>query len=151
MEHDPGRSVQSRAWKALHAALSGGELPAPRRVGVKMTVSHRACTPGKWSGEAAFERGGANSLGIIHGGFLASLLDIAMGYASVTLLGAREQQRTLEMKINFLRAVPPGRMLLEGECLRRGKRTAYCEGSVRTTGGDLVARGSATFSIGAID
>jgi uncharacterized protein (TIGR00369 family) len=138
---------QSASWKALHHALCTGELPPPRIVGVKMKLVHGQCAAGRWSGEVVFEKGAANSLGIVHGGFLASILDIAMGYASVTLLAAGESQRTLEIKVNFLEGVPPDRVLAEGEVLRRGKRTVYCEGSIRTAGGALVARGSATFAV----
>jgi uncharacterized protein (TIGR00369 family) len=138
---------QSPSWKALHEALRTGELPPPRIVGVKMKLIHRQCAPGRWRGEVVFQKGAANSLGIIHGGFLASILDIAMGYASVTLLKAGESQRTMEIKINFLEGVPPDRVLADGEVLRRGKRTVYCEGSIRTDEGALVARGSATFAI----
>jgi len=138
---------QSAAWQALHEALRTGEPPPPRIVGVKMKLVHRECAPGRWRGEVVFEKRAANSLGIIHGGFLASILDIAMGYASVTLLTAGESQRTMEIKINFLEGVPPDRVLADGEVLRRGKRTVYCEGSIRTDEGVLVARGSATFAI----
>jgi uncharacterized protein (TIGR00369 family) len=112
-----------------------------------MELRHTACSPGKWRGEITFVKGAANSFGVIHGGFLATLLDIAMGYASLTLLGPDETQRTLEMKINFLRGVPPDRVVADGEVVRRGGRTAYCEGSVRSSDGELVARGSATFYV----
>jgi len=94
-----------------------------------------------------FERGATNSFGILHGGFLASLLDTAMGYASVTQLGPGETQRTLEMKINFLEGIRADNVILEGEVVRRGKRTAYCEGSIRSLEGELIARASGTFSI----
>lgn len=136
----------SRSWRAIRAAV-GGELPPPRRLGAAMTIVHRECAPGRWKGEVRFERGGENSMGIIHGGSLASILDVAMGYASLSLLDENESQRTLEIKINFLRGVPADVVTAEGEVLRRGKRTSYCEGSVRTSGGDLVARASATFAI----
>jgi uncharacterized protein (TIGR00369 family) len=112
-----------------------------------MTLHHREASPGRWRGEVVLEKGAANSQGIVHGGFLASILDIAMGYASLTLLGTEDLQRTLEIKINFLRAAPPDRVLAEGEVLRHGRRTAYCEGSVRAANGELVARASATFAI----
>lgn len=137
----------SPSWDALHQALRSGKLPTPRTLGVKMKLHHRAVEPGRWKGEVTFERGGTNSFGILHGGFLASLLDIAMGYASLTRLESGETQRTLEMKINFLAGVAAGNVAIDGEVLRRGKRTAYCEGSVRTLAGGLVARASATFSI----
>jgi len=141
------RVPRSASWKGLHGALAGEGLPPARPIGVKMKLHHRTVERGKWSGEIVFEKGAANSLGIIHGGFLASILDIAMGYASLTLLGAHESQRTLEMKINFLSGVPPDVVLADGEVLRRGRRTTYCEGSVRTSGGTLIARGSATFTV----
>jgi len=145
----PSKEPPSRspAWDALHEALRSGKLPTPRTLGVKMKLHHRAVERGRWRGEAVFERGGGNSFGVIHGGFLAWLLDIAMGYASVTQLEPGETQRTLEMKINFLSGVPVDNVAIDGEVLRRGKRTAYCEGSVRTLAGELVARASATFSI----
>jgi uncharacterized protein (TIGR00369 family) len=141
------RRPQSPAWKALHDALGTGTLPPPRTIGMKMQLVHRACAPGRWSGEVVFDQSSANTLGTIHGGLLGTILDIAMGYASVTLLKTGESQRTLEMKINFLRGIPPDTVLVEGEVLRRGRRTSYCEGSVRTADGALVARGSATFYV----
>ena len=112
-----------------------------------MKLHHKSVDRGKWSGEIVFEKGAANSIGIIHGGYLASILDIAMGYASLTLLGPHESQRTLEIKINFLQGIPPDSVLADGEVLRRGRSTAYCEGSVRSSDGALVARGSATFAV----
>ena len=136
----------SRSWPAIHGLLSG-EIPPPRPLGVRMTLHHREASPGRWQGNVVFEKGAANSQGILHGGFLASILDIAMGYASLTLLGPEDMQRTLELTINFLRAAPTDHVLVDGEALRHGRRTAYCEGSVRAADGELVARASATFAI----
>jgi uncharacterized protein (TIGR00369 family) len=131
----------------LQDFLHGAVVPPPRRIGFGMDLMHTSCSPGRWSGSVSFARGAANASGVIHGGSLAAILDVAMGYASLTLLGAEETQRTLEMKINFLRGVPPDQVLAEGEVIRRGGRTVYCEGSVKTTDGDLVARASATFYV----
>lgn len=112
-----------------------------------MMLHHLAASPGRWSGEIVFDPAVANNQGIVHGGALAAILDVAMGYASLTLLGAGDVQRTLEMKINFLRGVPPDRVLADGEVVREGGQTVYCEGSVRSSDGDLIARGSATFYV----
>ena len=136
----------SKSWPAIHGLL-GGEIPAPRSVGVRMTLHHRGASPGRYRCEVVFEKGAENNQGIVHGGFLASILDIAMGYASLTILGENDLQRTLELQVNYLRAVPPDRVIAEGEVLRPGRRTAYCEGSIRSADGELVARGSATFAI----
>ena len=137
----------SRSWPAIQGLLHGAEAPPPRPLGVRMSLHHRGASPGRWNGEVVFQKGAENNQGIVHGGFLASILDIAMGYASLTLLGEGDLQRTLELSINFIHAAPPDRVLAEGEVLRPGRRTAYCEGSLRTADGTLVARGSATFSI----
>src|SRR5262249_23659698 len=99
----------------------GATVP-PRPPGVRLMLHHRPATRGRWAGEIVFERGAANSQGIVHGGFLASILDVAMGYASLTLLADDELQRTVEIKVSFLRPAPPDRVLAEGEVLRRGRR-----------------------------
>jgi acyl-CoA thioesterase len=112
-----------------------------------MSLHHRSAAPGRWTGEVVFEKGAATGEGIVHGGFLASILDIAMGYASLTLLGAEDSQRTLELSIHFLKGAPLDRAMVEAEVLRHGRRTAYCEGSVRACDGTLVTRASATFAI----
>src|SRR5262245_45854932 len=136
----------SRSWPGIQALLRGEAL-SPRALGVRMTLHHREATPGRYRYEVVFEKGASNSQGIVHGGFIASILDIAMGYASLTLLGAEDLQRTLELSVNFLRAAPTDRVIAEGEVLRPGRRTAYCEGSLRSADGELVARASATFTI----
>jgi uncharacterized protein (TIGR00369 family) len=138
--------AESPFWQMIRDAMAGNP-PPPRAIGIGMTLRHRDCRPGHFEGEIEFEHGAANAMGIIHGGFVATVLDIAMGYASLTLLEESESQRTLEMKINFLDGVPPDRVRVEGDVVRHGHRIAYCEGSVRTAGGTLVARASATFSI----
>ena len=138
--------ARSRSWPVVQRLLRG-ETPRPRPLGVRMTLHHRSASPGRWAGTIVFERGAANSQGIVHGGFLASILDVAMGYASLTLLRDDELQRTLEIKVNFLRGVPPDSVLVEGEVVHRGRRIAYCEGTVRTADDRLVARGTATFSV----
>jgi uncharacterized protein (TIGR00369 family) len=137
----------SRSWRSIHDAIQSGSLPGPSAIGVEMRLEHRHCERGRWKGEIVFERGAANSSGIIHGGFLCSILDIAMGFASLSVIEASESQRTLELKVSFLAGIPPDRVLVEGEVLRRGKRTVYCEGSVHSSTGELVARASGHFAI----
>jgi uncharacterized protein (TIGR00369 family) len=71
-----------------------------------------------------------NPLGIVHGGILATLLDTAMGCAVHTTLGAGVSYSTLELKVNYIRAVrPDGRALTaEGNVIHSGRRTATAEG-----------------------
>ena len=46
-----------------------------------------------------------NTLGSVHGGYGATMLDSAMGCAVHTMLDAGDLYTTLEFKINFLRAM----------------------------------------------
>ena len=139
--------ARSRFWPAIHAMLRGEPPPPPRSIGARLSLRSLSAAPGRWTGEVEFEKNAANDEGIVHGGSLATILDIAMGYASLTLLGEEDSQRTLELSLHFLKGAPPDRATVEAEVLRHGRRTAYCEGSVRATDGTLVTRASATFAI----
>src|SRR6266705_5638309 len=46
-----------------------------------------------------------NPMGTLHGGIYCDLADLAMGFAYAATLGEGESFTTIELKINFLRAV----------------------------------------------
>ncbi len=58
----------------------------------------------------------SNPLGTVHGGIMSTLLDSAMGCAVHTSLPEGASYTTLELKVNFVRAVPleGGRLVCEG-------------------------------------
>ncbi|WP_332764573.1 PaaI family thioesterase [Phenylobacterium sp.] len=87
-----------------------------------------------------------NPIGIVHGGFAATLLDAAMWSAVHTTLPAGMASTTLELKINYLRpmTVDTGPVLCEGKVISRGKRTALAEASIRDRAGKLYAHGTST-------
>jgi uncharacterized protein (TIGR00369 family) len=87
-----------------------------------------------------------NPLGGIHGGWIAALLDSAMGCAVHTRLAAGQAYTTVEMKVNLVRAVTPalGKLRCEGRVLHFGNRIATSEGFVRDADGVLIAHGTET-------
>jgi uncharacterized protein (TIGR00369 family) len=87
-----------------------------------------------------------NPLGGIHGGWIAALLDSAMGCAVHTRLAAGQAYTTVEMKVNMVRAVTPamGKLRCEGRVLHLGKSIATSEGFVRDANGALIAHGTET-------
>jgi uncharacterized protein (TIGR00369 family) len=87
-----------------------------------------------------------NPLGIVHGGILATLLDTAMGCAVHTTLPAGVSYSTLELKVNYIRAVPPdGRALTaEGNVIHHGRRTATAEGKMLDQRGKLIGHATTT-------
>ncbi len=88
-----------------------------------------------------------NPQGAIQGGFLAAMLDDAMGPALFTLLGADQFAPTIEIKVNFLRPARPGSIIAEGRVVHRTRTLAFLEGTLATEDGDLIATGTATARI----
>ncbi len=86
-----------------------------------------------------------NRYGHAHGGALFTLLDTTMSRA---FFDARPSEIkngvTLEMKINYLKAVQSGRLTAAGWVVHATRRTAYVEGLIRNAEGELVAKASAT-------
>lgn len=87
-----------------------------------------------------------NGLGIAHGGFAATLLDSALACAVVTAMPAGKIFTTLEMKINFVRAITrnAGLLTCTGNVIHAGARTATAEGRIVDANDKLYAHGTAT-------
>lgn len=97
-------------------------------------------TPGRQHG---------NPIGLVHGGFAATLLDSCMSCAVHTLLGADETYVTTDLHISFIKAILPGkgRVTARGEVTSRGRRLATARGTLVDGDGRLLASGSATCMI----
>lgn len=81
----------------------------------------------------------------VHGGFLFTLLDTAMGRAVISSLPAGRGCATVECKINFFRPVRTGTLVTLARIVNQTRSTAYAEGSITNSDGKLVARASGTF------
>jgi uncharacterized protein (TIGR00369 family) len=87
-----------------------------------------------------------NPIGVVHGGLAATLLDSAMGCAVHSTLPAGVGYTTLEVKVNFVRAMTAetGRVRCEAKLIHLGGRTATAEGRIVGEGGKLYAHGTTT-------
>ena len=87
-----------------------------------------------------------NPIGVVHGGLAATLLDSAMGCAGHSMLPAGAGYTTLEIKVNFIRAMTgtTGRVRCEAKVDHVGVRTATAEGRVIDEAGKLYAHGTTT-------
>jgi uncharacterized protein (TIGR00369 family) len=87
-----------------------------------------------------------NPIGVVHGGLAATLLDSAMGCAVHSTLPAGSGYTTLEIKVNFIRAMTAetGRVRCEAKVVHVGARTATAEGRVIDEAGKLYAHGTTT-------
>ena len=105
-------------------------------------------------GRATFEGHPAeqhyNPIGVVHGGYVATLLDSAMGCAVETLQSAGTGYTTLELKVNFTRPLTTetGRVLAEGVVVHAGSRVATAEGRLFSAEtGKLLAHGTSTLLV----
>jgi uncharacterized protein (TIGR00369 family) len=85
-----------------------------------------------------------NPMGTLHGGVYCDLADAAMGYAYGATLGEGETFTTIELKINFLRAVRKATLTAEAKVVRAGSTVGYVECDVKDEAGKLVARAAST-------
>lgn len=90
-----------------------------------------------------------NPMGIVHGGWIALLLDTVMGCAVHSALPAGKAYTTIEMKTSFIRAVreSSGPLTAEGVVLHVGGNVASAEGKIYDDRKRLVAHGSETCMI----
>ncbi len=89
-----------------------------------------------------------NQIGMVHGGWVTTLMDSALGGAAHTLLPPGERAVTIEIKVNLTRPTIPGTTVtVEAEVLHRGRRTIVSEGKMRDEQGRLLAVSLATFAV----
>jgi len=87
-----------------------------------------------------------NPIGTVHGGVITTVLDTVMGCALQSKLPQGVAYTTIELKVNFIKAVTTrsGKMIAEGRLLHAGKTTALIEADLRSESGTLYAHGVST-------
>jgi uncharacterized protein (TIGR00369 family) len=104
----------------------------------------KAIEPGHAIFEMAVDERHHNPMGTLHGGIYCDLADAAMGYAYAATLAEGESFTTVELKINFLRAVRNATLSAEGTVVKAGSTLGYVECEVKDEAGKLVAKASCT-------
>ncbi|PWB79026.1 MAG: phenylacetic acid degradation protein [Methylocystaceae bacterium] len=87
-----------------------------------------------------------NPLGTVHGGYIATLLDTAMGCAVHSKLAAGHAYTTLEFKVNFTRAITTatGEVRAEGKLLHLSRNIATAEARLCDESERLLAHATTT-------
>jgi uncharacterized protein (TIGR00369 family) len=83
--------------------------------------------------------------GVVHGGVLATVADTVAAIAVYTTVLKGTEIATVEMKINFLEAVPGGRIKAEARVLRTGRNFVVTECEIYKADGTLAAKALLTF------
>src|ERR1700731_187452 len=116
-----------------------GEIPLPP-IGRLLGFVLKAIEPGHAVFEMEVDECHHNPMGTLHGGVYCDLADAAMGYAYSATLGEGEAFTTIELKINFLRAVRKETLTAEARVVKAGSTLGYVEGEVKDQTGKLVAK-----------
>ena len=87
-----------------------------------------------------------NKGGTVHGGVLATLVDMAMGEAIRSRTGDGEVPATSQLTVTYLRPGKPGALVVTGEVRKQGENLSVCEADVEQDGRSLV-HAVATFAV----
>ena len=120
-----------------------GEAPPPP-IGRLLGFVLKSIEPGRAVFELQADERHHNPMGTLHGGIYCDLADAAMGYAYAATLGEGETFTTVELKINFFRAVRKATLTAEAKVVKAGSAVGYVECDVKDQTGRLVARAAST-------
>jgi len=87
-----------------------------------------------------------NPIGSVHGGYHATLLDSCVACAIQTTLDAGQGYTTIELKVNYIRALTDrvGPVRAEGRVIHAGKQIGTAEGKLVDADGKLYAHATTT-------
>ena len=83
--------------------------------------------------------------GIAHGGAVATLIDSAMAFAIVELLGENEHTVTVDLTIHYLRPVSEGSARASARVVRAGKRVITVSAELFDDNDKLAATAISTY------
>ncbi|WP_101947537.1 PaaI family thioesterase [Mycobacterium sp. 3519A] len=149
--HSPGPSTakgMSMAGIDYLRAMVDGELPPPPIAGLLQFELVDV-----ESGRAVFtcraDESAYNPIGTVHGGLICTLLDSVTGCAVHTTLPQGKGYTSIEIKVNYLKAVrvDSGLLTATGTVVKSGSRVGFAEGVVTDASGAVVATATSTLLI----
>lgn len=87
-----------------------------------------------------------NAARTVHGGVLASLVDMAMGAAVRSSTGDSDVPATSQLTVTYLRPGEPGALVVTAQVSKQGEHLTVCEADVEQDGNTLV-HALATFAV----
>jgi uncharacterized protein (TIGR00369 family) len=141
----PLEQVRSMDGMTLFREIMAGRLPAPpmsKTLGMSLLEIEQGRVV--FGYKPVFDH--YNPLGSVHGGIAATLLDSVMGCCIHTTLKAGTGYTTVEIKVNYVRAMTDktGPVRAEGKVINVGSRIATSEGRLVDDSGKLLAHGTTT-------
>ncbi|RYZ03643.1 MAG: PaaI family thioesterase [Comamonadaceae bacterium] len=114
-----------------------GEFFLARLLGLSFEYTDAQCTVSFKAKDFMF-----NPQGSLHGGIIATVMDISMGHLLKRLQGSGI---TLEMKTQYVKAAREGLLRCTSEFIQRGQGISYLRATMVDADGDVVAFSSSTW------
>lgn len=127
-------------------AIVAGEVPPPP-IAVTMRMRPVELDEGRCVFEGQPGEEHYNPIGVVHGGYAATLIDSALGCAVHTTLPAGVGYTSLGLEVKYVRPLTrdTGRVLCEATVTYRGRRQATAEARLTAAdSGKLLAHGTTT-------
>jgi len=149
--HSPGPSTaKGLAMSGIDylRAMVDGDLPQPPIAGL-MQFDFVEAEPGRAVFTCVPDESAYNPIGAIHGGLICTLLDSVTGCAVHTTLPQGKGYTSVEIKVNYLKAVRlnSGLLTATGTVVKSGSRVGFTEGVVTDAAGAVVATATSTLLI----
>ena len=141
----PVEALRECSGLELFQRMLRGELPSPP---IMQTLDIALVEAEK--GRVVFQghpaRAHYNPLGSVHGGYHATLLDSCVACAVQSVLDAGQGYTTIELKVNYLRALTDqvGPVRAEGKVIHVGRQIGTAEGRLYDAAGRLYAHATTT-------
>jgi len=129
-------------------AMIDGTLPPPPIAGL-MQFELAVADPGRVVFTCRPDESAYNPIGAIHGGLVCTLLDSVLGCAMHSMLPEGKGYTSVEIKVNYLKAVrlSSGLLTATGTVVKSGSRVGFTEGLVTDASGAVVATASSTLLV----
>ena len=149
--HDPMITAAGglqRSGLETMQAIRDGILPPPP-IAMLMQMGITGLEEGRVEFTCAVDESVYNPIGVVHGGLVCTLLDTVAGCAVHTTLPAGVGYTSIELKVNYLRAVhaTSGPLTAIGRVVKPGRRVAFAEGEVLDAAGRSVATASSSLLV----
>ncbi len=105
---------------------------------------------GKTTALLNVERKHQQQNGFLHGGVIATLADVAMGFAAFSLVPEDHHVVTGEIKISYLSPSTSKKVFSKGWVIKPGKKLHFCEAEIweeREEGLKLIAKASSSMAV----
>ena len=141
----PGSALAGKTGLQIMQSLLSGELPYPH-MAQTMDVALIEIGPGHAVFQGSPQLKHYNPMGVVHGGWFATLLDFALGCAVQTTLGVGVGYTTAHLSVHMVRAATTdtGPLRAIGKAVHSGRQMATSEARIVAPDGKLYAHATTT-------